>query len=142
MVRKVEQKFSLKIKDIKTVKFSIDNTVNLNNNTDFNFNINSMLIVDKENKLVGFDIHITITPKINENDIFAEIKTRNLFEVLNFDEIIKEKNDGLEIPDQIIETLNSISISTTRGILTAKTEGTILQNVFLPLVNPKAFKKR
>ena len=53
-----------------------------------------------------------------------------------------DENDKniFHLPDQFIQTLLSISLSTTRGILAAKTEGTNLKNVYLPVLNPTQFK--
>ena len=44
-----------------------------------------------------------------------------------------------ELPTDIIVTINSISISTIRGIMFSTFKGTYLHNAFLPIIDPKSF---
>ena len=57
------------------------------------------------------------------------------------EEIIKESQDHkVNIPDDFMITLMSVSFSSARGILVALTAGTDYQNIYLPLVNIQEFK--
>lgn len=63
------------------------------------------------------------------------------FKLLEFEEILKKnEKDLVDIPDDLLITLLSISYSTARGILAAQTAGTDYSNFFLPLVNVSEFK--
>ena len=44
------------------------------------------------------------------------------------------------LPGGLAMTLNSISISTTRGVLFERLRGTSLQSVILPIIDPSAFQ--
>jgi hypothetical protein len=59
----------------------------------------------------------------------------------DYDEILKESQDHrIDIPDDLMITLMSVSFSSARGILVALTAGTDYQNIYLPLVNIQDFK--
>lgn len=63
------------------------------------------------------------------------------FKLLEFEEILKKNEKGqVDIPDDLMITLLSVSYSTTRGILAAQTAGTDYSKFFLPLVNVSEFK--
>ncbi|MBL0073688.1 MAG: hypothetical protein IPP34_18540 [Bacteroidetes bacterium] len=62
-----------------------------------------------------------------------------IFEILNFEDVIKVEADGkVNIPPRLIETLNIISISTTRGVMFSTFKGT-LHGAVLPIIDPKQF---
>lgn len=59
----------------------------------------------------------------------------------DYEEILKESQDHrIDIPDDLMLTLMSVSFSSARGILVALTAGTDYQNIYLPLVNIQDFK--
>lgn len=63
------------------------------------------------------------------------------FKLMGFEEILKKNEKGqVDIPDDLLITLLSVSYSTTRGILADQTSGTDYANYFLPLVNISDFK--
>lgn len=69
----------------------------------------------------------------------ATILCESLF--LNFHDIVKKTNETqVEIPDDLLVTLMSVSYSSARGILAELTAGTDYFNILLPLVNPQDFK--
>ena len=60
---------------------------------------------------------------------------------IDYQEIVKKTSDNqVDIPDDLLITLMSVSFSSARGMLAALTAGTDYQNIFLPLVNPQEFK--
>jgi hypothetical protein len=63
------------------------------------------------------------------------------FEIENFEEIfIKTSVNAYNIPNDVMVTLISLSISTLRGIMFDQLRGTYLHNAFLPILDPKEFK--
>jgi hypothetical protein len=80
----------------------------------------------------------------SENSIpqlFSSIDRSNIYEILNFVDVIKISTDGkLDIPQALIEVLNSISISTTRGVMFSTFKGTFLHNAVLPIIDPRQFQ--
>ena len=59
----------------------------------------------------------------------------------DYKEVVKQTGEHqVNIPDDLLITLLSLSYSSTRGIITALTAGTDYQNIFLPLINIQEFK--
>jgi hypothetical protein len=67
----------------------------------------------------------------------GSIATRMIFDVHNYDDI--EELKAGQIPPGVAINFLGIVISTTRGILFAKSAGTVLNGVILPVINPAAF---
>lgn len=104
----------------------------------YNFNINIEQRINNEEKLV---IVVTSVNIIHEEDqqCHASIKTSCIFLIENFKDFIVANTNQVNLPDQFVVTLNSISLSTTRGIMFTNFKGTFMHNVFLPIVNPSTF---
>lgn len=116
---------------------STADTINIRN---FNFNINIETKVDAANKLLFAIIHIEILTE-NQSQVLGGISVSCIFELKNFEELIKIESEGkLTLPQQLIDIINSISLSTTRGVMFATFKGTPLHNAFLPIIDPKQFK--
>jgi hypothetical protein len=63
------------------------------------------------------------------------------FVIENFEEIVvKNQFNKLEVPENVIDTLNSISISTIRGLMFGAFKGTFLHHAILPIIDPKLVK--
>lgn len=108
--------------------------------TTFNFNISIESKADAPNKLVFVIVHVEI-----KNDdhslVMGALSVSCIYEIVNFDEVIKiEENGKLDIPQRLIETLNIISISTTRGVMFSTFKGTFLHGAVLPIIDPKQFQ--
>lgn len=102
----------------------------------FNFNINVEQKFDKINKFILVLINIIIDANGSVPHA-GEILISNVFFVENYEEIVIEK-DGIitGIDDKIAVMLNSISISTARGVLSQYFKGTWLHNAILPVIDP------
>jgi len=108
--------------------------------TTFNFNISIESKADAPNRLVFVIVHVEI-----KNDdlslILGALSVSCIFEIVNFDEVIKiEENGKLDIPQHLIETLNKIAVSTTRGVMFSTFKGTFLHGAVLPIIDPKQFQ--
>lgn len=64
------------------------------------------------------------------------------FEVPGLLALYDEKAALLNLPEALQVSLNSVAISTTRGILFAQFKGTFLHRAFLPVVDPKQFSMK
>jgi hypothetical protein len=71
--------------------------------------------------------------------ILATIKVSFMFEFNSFEGFSNGKTSEIELPEAIIVALNSISISTLRGIMFSLFRGTFLHKVILPVIDPKTF---
>ncbi|TXE16498.1 hypothetical protein ES731_13890 [Psychroflexus gondwanensis] len=135
--RKLDMRFS-SIKVNKFSQFDLSKEFDLSNKPFVNFISNfGFKITPGENKISCF---INVEMKIIEtNEAFAELKVENIFEIKPMSLISKPNNKGgYDIPNDILRTIVTISISTVRGILSEKLKGTVIQNEIYPLINPSS----
>lgn len=133
---------TLQISSVKTIKFSVNNTEEIRtmDRLGFNFNISFASSIEPSKKIIAFDILVDIYTEKELLNKVSELASRIEYMIMNFDDLIKNINNQLVIPDQLMIMLTSISLSTTRGILAAKLEGSALEGVHLPVIDPKSFK--
>jgi hypothetical protein len=127
---------NFQIKGIELLEINLNNPqIPLNVERTYNFSINIEQRINKEEKLV---IVITAIDLIHEQDkqCHATIKTSCVFLVENILDFDSSGSQQIDLPEHFIITLNSISLSTTRGIMFSQFKGTFMHNVFLPIVNP------
>lgn len=105
--------------------------------TNFNFNLNIESKADVTKKLVFVIVNVEIKND-DQSLIIGTISVSCVYEIFNFEEAIKIEVDGkINMPPKLVETLNIISISTTRGVMFSTFKGTFLHNAFLPIIDPK-----
>jgi transcriptional regulator with XRE-family HTH domain len=106
----------------------------------FYFNINIEHKINKEKKLVFVIINVNVFHEDKETNL-GSLKTSCNFEITDIDKFCEfSQPDKIKLPLEIIETLNSISLSTTRGVMFSQFKGTFLHNAVLPVIDPKVFK--
>ena len=80
----------------------------------FKFSLNSVHVIDNEKKWVTVSTEVTISP--DETDkVMGYIKVESIFEIENFQSFIKKRTGQVKFPDQFLQLLNSISISTLKS---------------------------
>lgn len=132
----IEQTVEMQIRGIELLNGSWNLHEN-HNTTITNFNINVESRADAPNKLLFVIVHIDIKND-DQSLVLGALSVSCIFEIANFDEVIKIESDGkLIIPQPLIDTLNSISISTTRGVMFSTFKGTFLHGAVLPIIDPK-----
>jgi len=142
---KIENKdftIDLQLKSIELLKGSISlpsvPEVSLNN---FNFNISLESKADATNKILFVIVSVEIRSE-DQNHVLGSLAVSCIYSIVNFDEVVKIEVDGkLDIPQPLVEILNSISISTARGVMFSTFKGTFLHNAFLPIVDPRSFQQ-
>ncbi len=142
---KIENKdftIDLQLKSIELLKGTISlpsvPEVSLNN---FNFNINLDSKADANNKILFVIVSVDIRSE-DQNHVLGSLVVSCIYSIVNFDEVVKiEADEKLDIPQPLVEILNSISISTTRGVMFSTFKGTFLHNAFLPIVDPRSFQQ-
>jgi hypothetical protein len=110
-----------------------------NQNMIFNFDVTSEIQVSSDNKIVMVIIGVKIFDNEKTN-LLGDVATNCMYFIDNFSEIITSKaGNSFVVPDNLIIVLNSISLSTTRGILWNTFRGTPLHTAILPIIDPKQF---
>ncbi len=105
--------------------------------TDFIFNINLESRVDTEKNLVFIITDVEIR-NADQTLSLGSLTSSCIFKIMNFNEVITTDLEGVvNLPQHLVDILNSISISTTRGLMFSTFKGTFLHNAFLPIIDPK-----
>ena len=130
------------IKSIELVGLSITPPKDLSAKTktyQYNINIEHRIVPDKK----WFLVMVTINILDDANNIkLGHVKVVVNFAINNFDDFLDASDKTkINLPEEMITVFNSISISTTRGIMFSQFRGTYLHNAILPIVDPKSFKK-
>lgn len=135
---------TFRIASIKTTKFLIENIEEATkiDKATFEFNISIGMFANPEQKIIGYNVFTDVFTDKTKLLKVSELATQIVYDIINFDEVISrdEVKKVLNIPDIFITTLISIALSTTRGIFAAKTEGSVLGGVYIPIMDPKVFK--
>ena len=106
--------------------------------TTFHFDLNIEHKIDIDKKVIFV---------INEIQIFNEkrdfklgsVKVSCIFSIDNLGNFVDSKLSTINLPEQFTTVLNSLTISTTRGIMFSQFKGTFLQHAYLPVIDPKSF---
>jgi hypothetical protein len=130
---------SLQIIAIETLDFSLfpfDNKLLPLNTFHFNINLEQQFMLDKN--LVFVIPKVDIMHENNETKL-GTIKINCIFNIKELSEFCDSKTKKITLPEPLVRTLNSITISTCRGVMASQFKGTILNNAILPLVDPQNF---
>lgn len=104
----------------------------------FNFSFN--LEVKQEISSVVINLSIDINANTDSiKDKIAEIKSLNVFHVLNLENIVKKGDRGIDVPNDLIAPLLSISLSNLRGMVSVKFEKSLYTNVVVPIIDATQF---
>lgn len=104
------------------------------------FNIGMEQRFDIPNKVVFVASIVSILDAPTDGNVLARMATSCNFVVDNLEDYIKD-GDKVHLPEPIMVTINSIAISTTRGMLFSELKGTYLHGAILPLLDPNMFAK-
>ncbi|MBA4411561.1 MAG: hypothetical protein C0397_19345 [Odoribacter sp.] len=136
-----EQQFSFLLKGIELLDVKLNHLKQpLPVQTTFHFNIGLEHQINNENKLIIVVTTVDIIHEDNETRL-ASIKASCIYEIANFEDFLIVGSQQVSFPDTMLITLNSISLSTVRGIMFSQFKGTFLHTAFLPIIDPKTFVK-
>lgn len=110
----------------------------LPNNGIFQFDINLEHRLSVDNSIVIVVCTVSIYNE-SKDQLLGQLKASCIYLVENLTTYINTETQALQLPDHFISTLNSVSISTTRGLMFAFFRGTFLHNAVLPIIDPSTF---
>jgi len=134
----MEQNVTFAVVGIELLEFSIksyDKVIPENTPYKYNINIDHRFNINQKNMFVIASVEIFGG---NEEAELCTAKVSCIYNIDNLPDFVKEKK--VELPEQFIITINSISLSTVRGVLFTLFRGTHLHNLILPILDPKEFK--
>ncbi len=136
----------------KTLSFQIKNIeildvqINLQENKqedylkDLGFNISIQNKFDFEKELILSIPKIEIHSQI-DNALLGLIRVNCIFHIPHLSNHTQSKDTSPGIPEQLLLTLNAVSLSTTRGVMFSQFKGTFLQSIILPVIDPSTLKR-
>jgi hypothetical protein len=135
-----EQKnISFRLKNIELSQSSLSVVSDsITNDTIFKFNINIEHLVNLNENVIAIKPIVEIfIEENNTKTILGGLSASLVFEFENLPSFVIDNE--VKLPTDIIIAINSISISTIRGIMFSTFKGTYLHNAFLPIIDPKSF---
>ena len=131
-----EKQFNFQIKGIEILDSSIIRPKSkIDGNTVFGFDLQAQHSFNLERELVIVTCNISVLDN-NSKDKLGHVNVSCLYYVENFEQYFDKKTNAPNLPQGVITMLNSISISTIRGVMYGIFRGTFLNGAILPVVNP------
>lgn len=124
---------SFKIDHIEVSEFSLSENAAYYNMDKYKFDLN----IEHRFNLKENLVLVIVTSKIMSVAMkeLACLKTNIFYKVANLKNFENKKVSKMELPTEFIISLNSMSISTVRGIMFSQFKGTTLHDAILPIVN-------
>lgn len=142
MARKKGNKaFQVSIKKVKQISFGIDETAEAPDAGDLIVNIEQNLSFSEKDDTVVLLLNITFSSKSAEKVLMNGI-VQNVFVLKDLKRMVnKERPDMLNLPEAVLSSLLSVSISHSRALMAQSAMGTAFQDLYIPLVNPDQLVK-
>lgn len=128
-----------KIKDLKLLDYQITETVPASlvgkfdkDKVQFEFNIG--IRVDVVKKTITISLNTQLFSDDQKSIKLGFINSEGEFEILNLDEILSAFDHKL--PNMILANYTGIVIGTTRGFLITISKDTLMEGIFMPMINP------
>jgi hypothetical protein len=138
----MEQKqVNIAVKKIKDIEFIIDEEFELANPPIANIGFELTTNINLNEKTVEMLLTTTFVDPINGN-LLMKIKTSNVFLFLELANFHKPERNEFDIPDNVLVTFLSLSISHSRALLAKNALGTKFADLYIPIVNPAEILKQ
>lgn len=140
MAKKEEKKINFQVKGIELLNHQLlMPQKQIPQDVVFHFNIGLEQNLDKNNNLIVIITNVEITQNGDTSNHFARASVACIYSIENFDAAVLIDDQDVKIDEQFSWTLNAISLSSTRGVLSQLFKGTYLHNAIMPIVDPKSF---
>ena len=134
--------FGIKLRGIELLNSSLNRPEHASKNlSTFLYNVRIVQDIERNKKLVFIIVHVDIHSTEEKKDV-GSLSVSHIYELANFEEVVTILDEhNFKMSESLNDILNSISISTTRGVMFSTFKGTLLHNAILPIVNPKHLDK-
>jgi hypothetical protein len=136
-----QMQVNIAVKKIKEVEFFVNEEIEIANPpiANIKFELTTNIILDDKS------IEMLLTTYFVDQDqgnMFMKIKTSNVFLFLELVNFHKSENNEFDIPDNVLVTFLSLSISHSRALLAKNALGTKFADLYIPIVNPSEILKQ
>jgi hypothetical protein len=132
---------NIAVKKIKEVEFFVNEEVELANPPVASISFELTTNINLDEKSVEMLLTTFFTDTIQGN-MFMKIKTSNVFLFLELANFHKSETNEFDIPDNVLVTFLSLSISHSRALLAKNALGTRFADLYIPIVNPSEILKQ
>lgn len=139
MKKKPDTSVTFQIKGVELIESCINPTSNtLAPEMIFNFDINMEHRVNPENDILIVVCSVSVFSEKRDEQL-GKLKAGCIYLINDLKQFVNPETKALELPEPVATALNSVSISTTRGLMFSMFRGTYLHNAVLPVVDPTSF---
>lgn len=93
---------------------------------------------DPEKNIFAVVCSVTIFNETRE-ELLGKLRSGCVYLIKDLGQYANTSSKVIELPEPIVTALNSVSISTTRGLMFSIFRGTFLHHAVLPIVDPTSF---
>lgn len=129
------EQVNIAISRIKEVEYFINESIELQPGAQVNINFQVTTNIKLDDKTVEMLLTVQFA-EITEGIVLLKIKTSNVFSVLELADFHKPESETYDIPDNVMVTFLSLSVSHTRALLAKNAQGTKFSGMYIPIVNP------
>jgi hypothetical protein len=115
--------------------FSFREPAGIGENESFNFETSIAIRTANDRIIIG--IMILVNRK-SDGVTYAKAETESLFLAQGLEQAT-DRLGNINVPEDLLFTVISLAISTSRGALMVKGAGTFLEKIPMPIVDPKSF---
>lgn len=134
----------LRVLKVDILREELENKAGLSaaNIKDFKFDINYHIGFNPDHKLVKTELQISISAETADPNIKATCTYLFAFIYLveNFTDLVHIDNEQIIESRELGLSLTNITVSTSRGILIERLQGTVFRNFILPILMPGIFE--
>ena len=130
---------NFQIKAIETLAFSInqfDGEIPEEVQVGYNYELEHNINIDQ--RITAVICSLRIFDLVSDKN-YGQLKVACIYEIENLEKLLSSDKERVMLPEGFNVTLNSITLSTVRGIAYVRFQGTYLQNAILPIIDPKSF---
>ena len=129
------EQVNIAISRIKEVEYFINESLEIQPGEQVNINFQVTTNIKLNDKTVEMLLTAQFA-EIKDGIVFLKIKTSNVFSVSELAELHKSENETFDIPDNVMITFLSLSVSHTRALLAKNAQGSKFSDLHIPIVNP------
>jgi hypothetical protein len=136
-----QQTYSFSLKRIDLIEKSLRVYSKKEKKVDYDYGISLQIIPNPPDNQSFHIMSVNIFPKGQEKDIIATVRLGFIFEIFDLENIAITNDEGITLPEGLLNLLNAVVIGTMRGVIFSELRGTQLDDAVLPVLDPSKFQK-
>ena len=134
------KEYSFELKRVSLLEKNLNLQNHAGKQDEFEFDISLQIRNNRESKECLHLMRVGINSKKTEK-LVGSIQLLCAFSIPNFEEYVSDSEKGSSLPEDLLYLLNSVIIGTMRGVMFSEFRGTVLNNAYLPVLDPRKFEQ-